>query len=208
MATIRVFLCDDHEILRKGLRALLETEPDIQWVGDAGDGEGALAQLAALSPDVILTDLLMPGLSEVELIRQLKRAAPASKILVLTSSQEEDLILGSLEAGASGYLLKNCSPEALIQSIRALAAGGTVLPPQLAGQLPGMLQHEQAGKLLTRREIEVLHLIGAGQSNRMIAEALHLSENTVISHVAHILSKLGLENRTQAALYARRRGLV
>ena len=208
MTVIRVFLCDDHEILRKALRSLLETETDIEWAGDAGDGQSALKLVSELKPDLILTDLLMPGLSEVDLVRQLKQVSPVSKILVLTSSQEDELILGSLEAGANGYLLKTCSPDMLIQSIHAVMAGDTVLSPQLISQLPEMLHNEQSGKLLTRREIEVLNLISAGQTNRMIAETLHVSENTVISHVTRIFSKLGLENRTQAALFARRRGRV
>lgn len=208
MDAIRIFVCDDHEILRKGLRSLFSALPDLQWVGEAGDGENALAQVAELKPDIIVLDLLMPGLSEVELIRQVKNASPTSRILVLTSSQEQDMVVGCLEAGASGYLLKTCSPDVLIQGIRDLRAGIMVMPVYLLKNLPAMLHNRQESKLLSQREIEVLKLIGQGQSNRMIALALHLSENTIVSHVTRILDKLGLENRTQAALYARRRGLV
>jgi two-component system nitrate/nitrite response regulator NarL len=165
MGDIRIFVCDDHEILRKGLRSLLGMAPDLEWAGEAGDGQSALAQIPGLNPDVILMDLLMPGLSEIELIRQVKRGSPGSKILVLTSSQEEDMAVGSLEAGANGYLLKACSPDALIQGIRDVAAGKMVMPAYLLNSLPAALQSKQSGKLITQREIEVLNLIGQGQSN-------------------------------------------
>jgi two-component system NarL family response regulator len=208
MSAISVFVCDDHEILRKGLRALFGTVSDLQWIGEASDGESTLARVTELKPDVILLDLLMPGLSEIELIRQVKNASPASKILILTSSQEEDTVIGCLEAGANGYLLKTCSPDILIQGIRDVMAGSMVMSVYLLKNLPSMLHNQREGKLLSQREIQVVKLIGQGQSNRMIALALHLSENTIVSHVARILDKLGLENRTQVAIYARRRGLV
>lgn len=208
MAAIRVFVCDDHDILRKGLRSLFDSVPDLEWAGEAGDGESALAQVAELAPEVILLDLLMPGLSEGELIRQVRSVAPGSHILVLSSSQEDEMILGSLEAGANGYLHKTCSPEALIQGICDVATGEMVIPAHLLKNLPAILHHQQEGKLLSKREIQVLGLIGQGRSNRMIATQLNLAENTIISHVTRILHKLGLKNRTQAALYARQRGIT
>lgn len=208
MSVISIFVCDDHEILREGLRSLFGMVPDLQWIGEASEGESALAQIPNLKPDVILMDLLMPGLGEIELIRQVKNTSPASKILVLTSSQEEDMVTGCLMAGASGYLLKTCSTDTLVQGIRDVAGGNMVLTPHLLKTLPAMLQNQHDGRLLSQRELEVLKLIAQGQSNRLIAQTLHISENTIVSHVAHILDKLRLENRTQVALYARRRGLV
>jgi DNA-binding NarL/FixJ family response regulator len=145
MGNIRIFVCDDHDILRQGLRSLFGTAPGLQWAGEASDGESALAQLPTLLADVILLDLLMPGLSEIELVRQVRQVAPDSKILVLTSSQEEDMVVGSLRAGANGYLLKSGSPEALLQGIRDVAAGMMVLPPQLPRTRSAVLHSQQEG---------------------------------------------------------------
>jgi len=207
MTPIRVFICDDHDILRKGLRSLLSTESDLEFVGEASSADEAFNQIAQLKPDVILMDLLMPGTDGIKAIAQIGSISPQSKILVLTSSQENDMILGSLEAGADGYLIKTCSPDMLIDGIRKVARGETVLPPDISKNILPLLHRKSEGSALTQREIEVLNLIGKGCSNREIATQLNLSENTVISHVGRILSKLKLENRTQAALYSKRRGL-
>ena len=183
MTPIRVFICDDHDILRKGLRSLLSTESDLEFVGEACSADEAFTQAAQLKPDVILMDLLMPGTDGIKAITQIRSISPQSKVLVLTSSLENDMILGSLEAGADGYLTKTCSPDALIDGIRKVARGETVLPPDIAKNILPLLHRKGAVSALTQREIEVLNLIGKGCSNREIAAQLNLSENTVISHV-------------------------
>jgi len=187
---------------------LFSTEADLEFVGEACSADEAFIQMEQLKPDVILMDLLMPGTDGIKAITRICSITPQSKILVLTSSQESDMILGSLEAGADGYLTKTCSPEMLIDSIRRVAQGERVFPPVIAGKILDSVQKKGQNPMLTERESEVLGLIGKGCSNHEIAVALHLSENTVISHVGRILRKLSLDNRTQAALYARRRGLV
>ena len=208
MTIIHVFICDDHDILRKGLRSLLSTEADFKFVGEASSADEAFNKIELLKPDVILMDLLMPGTDGIRAITQICSISPQSKVLVLTSSQENDMILGSLEAGADGYLTKTCSPDMLIDFIRRVARGERVFPPEIAAKIMGLVHKKGQNPALTERETVVLGLIGRGYSNHEIAETLNLSENTVISHVGRILKKLSLDNRTQAALYAKRRGLV
>lgn len=207
--TIKVFICDDHDILRKGLRSLLETATDIEVIGEASDGETALHMVSELKPDVVLMDLLMPGMGGVEAIRQVRVLSPSSRIFVLSSSHEDELVVSSIRAGATGYLVKTSSPDVLIQGIRDLAAGNSVLPPDISSKLISAMQDPKVpNATLTHREVDVLKLISEGLSNKDISEVLEISENTVISHVGRILNKLELENRTQAALYARKQGLV
>lgn len=207
--TIKVFICDDHDILRKGLRSLLETATDIDVIGEAADGETAIQMVSELKPDVVLMDLLMPGMGGVEAIRQVRVLSPASRIFVLSSSHEDELVVSSIRAGATGYLVKTSSPDVLIQGIRDLAAGNSVLPPDISSKLISAMQDPKVpNATLTHREVDVLKLISEGLSNKDISEVLEISENTVISHVGRILNKLELENRTQAALYARKQGLV
>lgn len=207
--TIKVFICDDHDILRKGLRSLLETATDIDVIGEAADGETAIQMVSELKPDVVLMDLLMPGMGGVEAIRQVRVLSPASRIFVLSSSHEDELVVSSIRAGATGYLVKTSSPDVLIQGIRDLAGGNSVLPPDISSKLISAMQDPKVpNATLTHREVDVLKLISEGLSNKDISEVLEISENTVISHVGRILNKLELENRTQAALYARKQGLV
>lgn len=207
--TIKVFICDDHDILRKGLRSLLQTVPDLDVVGEAADGETAIEMITELKPDVILMDLLMPGIGGVEAIRQLRKINHETRILVLSSSHEDELVVSSIRAGAIGYLIKTSSPDDLIDGIRRVSTGQSVLPPDISNKLLTAMQDPKSPNVtLTHREIDVLKLIGEGLSNRDISEVLEISENTVISHVGRILNKLELDNRTQAALYARKQGLV
>ena len=207
--TIKVFICDDHDILRKGLRSLLSTVPDLDVVGEAADGETAIEMINELKPDVILMDLLMPGIGGVETIRQLRKSNHEVRILVLSSSHEDELVVSSIRAGAVGYLVKTSSPDDLIDGIRRVASGQSVLPPDISNKLLTAMQDPKSPNVtLTHREIDVLKLIGEGLSNRDISEVLEISENTVISHVGRILNKLELDNRTQAALYARKQGIV
>ena len=207
--TIKVFICDDHDILRKGLRSLLQTVPDLDVVGEAADGETAIEMITELKPDVVLMDLLMPGIGGVEAIRQLRKINHETRILVLSSSHEDELVVSSIRAGAIGYLVKTSSPDDLIDGIRRVSAGQSVLPPDISNKLLTAMQDPKSPNVtLTHREIDVLKLIGEGLSNRDISEVLEISENTVISHVGRILNKLELDNRTQAALYARKQGLV
>ncbi|HWS24402.1 MAG TPA: response regulator transcription factor [Anaerolineales bacterium] len=207
--TIKVFICDDHDILRKGLRSLLETATDIEVIGEASDGETAIRMVSELKPDVVLMDLLMPGMGGVEAIRQIRVLSPSSRIFVLSSSHEDELVVSSIRAGATGYLVKTSSPDVLTQGIRDLAAGNSVLPPDISSKLISAMQDPKVpNATLTHREVDVLKLISEGLSNKDISEVLEISENTVISHVGRILNKLELENRTQAALYARKQGLV
>jgi len=207
--TIKVFICDDHDILRKGLRSLLETATDIEVIGEAADGETAIQMVSELKPDVVIMDLLMPGMGGVEAIRQIRVLSPSSRIFVLSSSHEDELVVSSIRAGATGYLVKTSSPDVLTQGIRDLAAGNSVLPPDISSKLISAMQDPKVpNATLTHREVDVLKLISEGLSNKDISEVLEISENTVISHVGRILNKLELENRTQAALYARKQGLV
>lgn len=207
--TIKVFICDDHDILRKGLRSLLDTATDIEVIGEAADGETAIQMISELKPDVVLMDLLMPGMGGVEAIRQVRVLSPASRIFVVSSSHEDELVVSSIRAGATGYLVKTSSPDVLIQGIRDLTGGNSVLPPDISSKLIAAMQDPKVpNATLTHREVDVLKLISEGLSNKDISEVLEISENTVISHVGRILNKLELENRTQAALYARKQGLV
>ena len=188
---------------------MLETATDIEVIGEASDGETAIQMVSELKPDVVLMDLLMPGMGGVEAIRQIRVLSPSSRIFVLSSSHEDELVVSSIRAGATGYLVKTSSPDVLTQGIRDLAAGNSVLPPDISSKLISAMQDPRVpNATLTHREVDVLKLISEGLSNKDISEVLEISENTVISHVGRILNKLELENRTQAALYARKQGLV
>ncbi len=209
---IRVLIADDHDIVRKGLRTLSETEPDLLLVGEAEDGLEAAARAQALQPDVILLDLVMPRQGGLETIRQIKAENPDARILVLTSFAGDDKVFPAIKAGALGYLLKDSRPPQLLQAIREVYRGQSSLHPTIARKLiremnqPPDLPPTQ--EPLTPRELEVLKLVARGLTNQEIAEELVITERTVTTHVSNILGKLHLANRTQAALYAIREGLV
>jgi two-component system, NarL family, response regulator LiaR len=207
---IRVLIADDHAVVRQGLRTFLELQDEIEVVGEAADGEAAVAETERLKPDVALMDLVMPRLSGEEAIRRIAEACPATRVVVLTSFVEDDKLFPAVRAGAAGYLLKDVQPRELVDAIRAADAGDTILHPTVAARLV----EDVAGRPpaprtpLTERELEVLALITRGKANKLIALELGVAERTVKTHVSHILGKLGLSDRTQAALWAVREGLV
>ena len=211
-ARIRVLIADDHAILRKGIRALLGTEPDMEVVGEAGDGQEAVAQARALRPDVILMDLVMPNMDGIEATRRITAEQPGVRILVLTSFAADDKVFPAIKAGALGYLLKDSGPAELVQAIHQVHQGQPSLEPTIALKVLYELSHPPqqppTPDPLTERELEVLRLIAQGKSNQEIAEHLIITEHTVRTHVSNILSKLHLASRTQAALYALKEGLA
>ncbi|HET8756414.1 MAG TPA: response regulator transcription factor [Solirubrobacteraceae bacterium] len=201
---IRVLIADDHAVVRQGLRTFLDLQEDIEVVAEAADGEEALALTEALAPDVVLIDLVMPRVDGIEALRRLRERAPAVRAIVLSSFVDDDKLFPAVRAGAAGYLLKDVQPQELVEAIRTVHGGGALLHPQVAARL---LQ-DMAEDPLTPREHDVLALIGRGMPNKLIARELSLSEKTVKAHVSSILAKLGVTDRTQAALYAVREGLV
>jgi NarL family two-component system response regulator LiaR len=210
---VTIVIVDDHSIVRQGVRALLETQKDIFIVGEAASGDEAVRLCADQAPDVVLMDLVMPGLNGVEATRQIKQVSPRTQVIVLTSYHEDEHILPAIRAGALSYLLKDVGPSELLTAVRKAAQGETTIHPRVASRMMQAL-HGSASKEenpfadLSKREIEVLRLIADGLSNSAIAESLFISEKTVKSHVGNILSKLHLADRTQAAVYAWRSGLV
>jgi NarL family two-component system response regulator LiaR len=209
---IRVLVADDHAIVRKGIRALLATEPDIEVVGEAENGREAVIEVEKLQPDVILMDLVMPEMDGIEAIHRITARQPEARTLVLTSFAADDKVFPAIKAGALGYLLKDSSPEELVQAIHQVYRGESSLHPTIARKLLQELSHPSerppTPEPLTEREVEVLRLIARGQSNQEIADQLVISEATVRTHVSNILGKLHLASRTQAALYALREGLA
>ena len=205
---IRVLVVDDHAVVREGLRTYLALQDGIEVVGEAADGEEALAAAERLRPDVILMDLVMPGLDGAGAMRELRRRRPAARVIVLTSYADDDRLLPAIQAGAAGYLLKNVQPAELARAVRAAHAGEALLDPSVAARLVEHLSREPPPERLTPREHEVLELICRGLSNKLIARELGVSEKTVKAHVGHVLAKLGVSDRTQAALYAVRAGLL
>jgi DNA-binding NarL/FixJ family response regulator len=208
---IRVLVVDDHAVVREGLRAFLAVQDGIEVAGDAADGEEALEAAARLDPDVILMDLVMPRLDGVGAMRALRERLSRSRVIVLTSFLDDDKLLPALRAGAAGYLLKDAEPEQLVRAVRAAHAGEALLDPVVAARLVDRLSSDgepEPLERLTPREREVLVLIARGQANKRIALELGLSEKTVKAHVGHVLAKLGVTDRTQAAVLAVRAGLV
>lgn len=210
---IRVLLADDHAVVREGLRTFLELQDGLEVVGEAANGVEAVEQARRLKPDVILMDLVMPELDGVGAMRALRQELPDSRAIVLTSFLEDDRLLPAIQAGAAGYLLKNVEPSELAHAIRAAHRGEAIIDPSVAARLVQALADGATPRVaeperLTRREREVLELIAGGRSNKRIAFELGISEKTVKTHVGHVLAKLGVTDRTQAALLAVRDGLV
>lgn len=210
--TIRILICDDHAVVREGLRALIATEPDMVIVGEATDGESAITAYRDLKPDVTLLDMVMPRMDGVDAIRHIKDEFPNARILVLTSFAEDEMVFPAIKSGALGYLLKDSSPEELIRAIRNVNRGEASLHPTIARRLIQELSQPTTlpptPEPLTERELEVLKLVARGYPNEEIAEKLIVSERTARGHVSSILSKLHLANRTQAALFALREGIA
>jgi NarL family two-component system response regulator LiaR len=210
--TIRLLIADDHAIVREGLRALIATEPGLELIAEASDGVEAVSKVHALKPDVILLDMMMPRKDGLGAIEEIMKDQPNARILVLTSFAEDDKVFPAIKAGALGYLLKDSSPQELLQAIRNVHNGEASLHPTIARKL--MRELNQPPSLppttdpLTEREVDVLRLVAQGLSNDDIAEKLVVSERTVRTHVSHILDKLHLANRTQMALYAVREGIA
>lgn len=209
---IQVLIADDHAIVREGLRALIATEPGLELAAEATDGIQAVTKARALKPDVILLDLMMPRMDGVEAILEIKKDWPEAHIIVLTSFSDDEKVFSAIRSGALGYLLKDSSPQDLLNAIRSVANGEGFLSPSIASKV--MREINQPPKLpptkdpLTEREGEILQLVAQGLTNDQIAEKLVVSERTVRTHVSNILAKLQLANRTQAALYALREGIA
>jgi NarL family two-component system response regulator LiaR len=212
MSTVRLLIADDHAIVREGLRTLIANEPGMELVGEAADGVEAVALARALHPDVVLMDLKMPRKNGLEAITEIKRENPEIRILVLTSFAEEDQVFPAIRAGALGYLLKDTSPQQLLQAIYDVYRGESSLHPSIALKLIRELNQPSnlppAEQPLTEREVMVLKLVAQGLNNQEIADRLVITEWTVRTHVRNILGKLHLANRTQATLYALREGIV
>jgi NarL family two-component system response regulator LiaR len=208
--TIRVLIVDDHAVVREGLRTFLELQDEIEVAGEAVDGEDAIREAERLRPDVVLMDLVMPNLDGVGAMRELRQRVPGARVIVLTSFLDDERLLPAVRAGAAGYLLKNVQPQELARAVRTAAAGEALLDPAVAARLVEALEEDgrdARAEQLTPREREVLALIGRGFANKRIALELGIAEKTVKTHVGNVLSKLGVSDRTQAALYAARLGL-
>jgi len=214
MAKIRVLLAEDHVIVREGTRELVQHEPDMEVVGEAGDGEEAVQLATKLRPDVVIMDIAMPKLNGIEATKQIKELYPSTAVLVLTAYDDDQYVFALLEAGAAGYLLKNVRGRELIDAIRAVYAGESVLHPAITRKviesfLPaGKPAERRIAEPLSEREMEVIKLAGRGMSNKDIAEELSLSVRTVQAHLGNIFNKLGVGSRTEAVLYALKKGWV
>jgi DNA-binding NarL/FixJ family response regulator len=213
VSKVQVLLVDDQAVIRDGLKAMLSTAPGIAVAGEARDGQEAIALVRQCSPDVILMDIRMPDMDGLEVTRRLRDLRAPASVIMLTMYQDIEYLLKAINCGAAGYLVKDVDADTLITTIQTVAAGGSIIEPQLLrtllrriGTIPAV--REQRAEKLTRREEDVLILLGKGLSNREIADQLVLSMETVKSHVSAILSKLNLTDRTQAAIYAVRHGLI
>lgn len=205
---IRVLIADDHSVVREGLRMFLGRDAELEVVGEAGDGAEALALAQQLRPDIVLMDLLMPGMDGIRATAAIRRDLPETEVIALTSVLESEAVLGAVKAGAIGYLLKDTQALELRRAIKAAAAGQVQLSPQASAYLLRSVQTTGVSEALTEREADVLRLLAQGRSNKEIAQHLHIVEDTVKTHVRHILAKLGVQSRTQAVLCAMRLGLV
>ena len=207
---ISVLIVDDHGIVREGLRAVINAEPDMKLIGEAGDGEEACQKALALTPDVIVMDLMMPRKNGLDATREIRQVNPQARILILTSFGDDEMVFAAIKAGALGYLLKGSSALELPDAIRCLYRGESSLHPSIARKLVMRCADDSiaAPGDLTETEIAVLKLMAHGMKNQAISDRLNISERTVRFHVSNVMSKLHLENRTEAALYAIRRGLA
>ncbi len=207
MKKLSILIADDHPVVRDGLRGMLESQPDFEVVGEAADGAQAIKLVEELRPEIVLMDLRMPQVDGVTAIRAIKSSQAETQILVLTTYDSDADILPAIEAGATGYLLKDSSREELYGAIRATARGDTVLAPTVAARLVGQMR-APAEERLSSRELEVLQLVAEGASNKDIASRLHISQATVKSHLIHIFGKLGVSDRTAAVTVALQRGIM
>jgi two-component system, NarL family, response regulator LiaR len=205
---IRILIADDHSVVRQGLRMFLDRGGEFEVIGEAGDGAQAVHLSAELNPDVVLMDLLMPVMDGISAIGEIRRAQPDVEVIALTSVLEDASVVGAVRAGAIGYLLKNTEGNELRRAVRAAAAGQVQLSPEAASRLMSELRNPEPPEALTDRETDVLKLIAEGKANKEIAAALEIGERTVKTHVSSVMAKLGVQSRTQAALYAVRSGLV
>ena len=210
---ITLLIVDDHEVVRNGVRSYLNTTPDFDVIGEAASGEEAIRFVAEHIPDVVLMDLIMPGLDGVETTREIKKISPRSQIVVLTSFHDDALVFPALKAGAIAYILKDMKMEKLVEALRRAIKGEVTLHPLIATRVLQNLRGENSGEQsfyadLTERELDVLKLIAKGMTNSQISEELTITENTVKGHVSNILSKLHLADRTQVAVYAWQKGIV
>jgi len=212
---VRVLLVDDQELVRSGFRMLLDAQDDIEVVGEASDGDRAIEQAAALSPDVVLMDVRMPGMDGIEATRQIVAAQPAVRVLVLTTFDLDEYVYAALQAGASGFLLKDAPAAELVRGVRVVAAGDSLLAPSVTRRLVeevaakgGPTRKSEAVDQLTAKEREVLEHLARGLSNAEIAEAMYVGEATVKTHVGHVLTKLGVRDRVQAVVVAYEAGVV
>lgn len=210
---VTVLLADDHQLVREGVRAFLETQDDIEIVGEAATGEEAVSLTQALVPDVVLMDLSMPGMGGVEATKRVREVSPHTQVVALTSFHDDTYVFPAIKAGALSYLLKDAGPAEIADAVRAAARGEAKLHPRIAGRLLQQVRGAEPGAInpytdLTAREQEVLRLIAQGMSNAEIAAALSISEKTVKAHVSNVLGKLYLVDRTQAAIFAWREGFV
>lgn len=205
MPKTRIIVVDDHSLFRRGLVSLLSDMPDFKVVGEAGNGKEALAIIEQITPDIVLMDINMPVMNGIETLRAIRQSNPALKVMMLTISQNDDDLIGAIVAGANGYLLKNSEPEVLRTTIKQVMDGNSVLSPEMTEKVLEALRRAQNGKgqtLLSSREVEVLHFMAKGDTTRQIAKSLFISENTVKTHIRHILEKLEANNRSQAVAKA------
>jgi two-component system, NarL family, response regulator LiaR len=205
---IKILLVDDHAVVRQGLRMFLSLDDELEIVGEAANGADAVHKIRATSPDVVLMDLLMPVMDGVTAIGAIKTEFPDVEVIALTSVLEDELVVGAVQAGAVGYLLKDTQADELCRAIKAAAQGQVQLAPEAAARLVREVRAPERPETLTERESEVLALLAEGDSNKQIAAKLFIGEKTVKTHVSHILAKLGVPSRTAAALHAVRTGLV
>jgi DNA-binding NarL/FixJ family response regulator len=206
--SIRIIIADDHLVVRQGLRMFLSDDPEIEILGEAADGAEAVRLAQELKPDVVLMDMMMPVLDGIAATGRIKQELPDTEVIAITSVLEDEAVVGAVKAGAIGYLLKDANPDELRRAIRAAADGQVHLDPKAAARLVREVRAPGSPQALTERETDVLRLIAAGKANKEIARALSVGEQTVKTHVSNILGKLGVQSRTQAALYAAQIGLA